>query len=96
MVTHLRYSGMAEAVASLVLLIYNPDSIWANMGGGKFSIPHTPGTSTLIVGKTRYGFKSGTRGADVSSVGYFNVKWDGGLGWGDWSGDYTPMSGFGG
>ena len=94
MVTHLRYSGMAEAVASLIFLIYNPDSIWANMGGGKVSIPHTPGNSTLIMGKSRYGFKPGTHGAAVSSVGYFPVKWDGLLGWGDTCGDYTPLSGF--
>lgn len=93
MVTHLRYSGMAEAVASLILLIYNPDSIWANMGGGKVSIPHTAGTSTLIMGKSRYGFKAGTHGAAVSSVGYFPVKWEGGVGWGDWCGDYTPLTG---
>jgi len=92
MVTHLRYSGMAEATASLVLLLYNPDSLWANMGGGKVSVPHTSGQSTIIVGKTRYGFKLGTKGAAVSSVGYFPVKWDGGIGWGDWSGDYTPLA----
>jgi replicative DNA helicase len=93
MVTHLRYSGMAEATASMVLLLYNPDSIWANMGNSKVTIPHTTGTATVILGKTRYGFRPGTKGAVVSAVGYFSVKWDGSMGWGDWSGDYTPLRG---
>lgn len=95
MVTHLRYSGMAEATASMVLLLYNPDSIWANMGSSKITIPHTTGTASIILGKTRYGFKPGTNGAKVSSVGYFSVEWDGASGWGEFSGDYTPLRGMG-
>lgn len=73
-VTHLRYSGMAEAMASLICLLYNPGNIYANSSDDG-TLPYVPDTAYIIVGKSRYGFKEGT-------IGAFRVDWDGAAGWG--------------
>lgn len=86
-VSHLRYSGMAEAVSSLVLLLWNPDNLWVDTGAGKATnpLPYIPGAAYIIVGKSRFGFKQG-------GVGAFAVPWDGELGWGSKPiGDWLPL-----
>lgn len=74
-VNHLRYSGMAEAMSALILLIYNPHNILADFGG-KSELQAVDGTGYLIVGKSRYGFKKGGPGG-------IQIGWDGEGGWGD-------------
>jgi len=87
-VSHLRYSGMAEATASTVALLYNPDNLWVDMGAGKEKnpLPFVPGQAYIILGKSRYGFKHG-------GVGAFQVDWDGALGWGQKDYGWSPLGG---
>lgn len=75
-VNHLRYSGMAEAMSALILLIYNPNNILVDNGGGKSELETIEGRGYLIEGKSRFGFKQGGPGAVM-------IEWDGGGGWGD-------------
>lgn len=75
---HLRYTGMAEALASLILLIYNRGAVFAKMDSGG-SLPNSPGKAYIIVGKSRYGHKQTKKGG----VGAIQIDWDGKKGWGD-------------
>jgi hypothetical protein len=86
--SHFRYSGLAEAMASLGLLLWNPDNLYVDMGQGKKGNPleYVEGAAYIIVGKSRFGFKEGT-------VGAFSVPWDGKLGWGDKSYGWVPLLG---
>ena len=85
-INHLRYSGMAEAMSALILLIYNPSNILISFEKDKSVLPTTPGIAYLLVGKSRFGFKEGAPGG-------IKVEWDGKLGWGDKSLGYTPLAG---
>ena len=71
----LRYSGMAEAVASLIFLIYNPNQIYSTSVKDN-SLPAIPGTGYIVVGKSRYGYREGGPGA-------IRVDFDGKLAWGN-------------
>lgn len=75
-VNHLRYSGMAEAMSALILLIYNPNNILVDNGGGKSELETIEGRGYLIEGKSRFGFKQGGPGAIM-------IEWDGAGGWGE-------------
>jgi hypothetical protein len=75
-VNHLRYSGMAEAMSALILLIYNPHNILVDTGGGKSELETIEGKGYLIEGKSRFGYKKGGPGAVM-------IEWDGLGGWGD-------------
>lgn len=88
MINHLRYSGMAEAMSSLILLLYNPEGIWVDQGQNKKQVrlPWVPGYAYLIVGKSRYGYKRG-------SVGAIRIKWNGGPGWSRDSFTWHPLMG---
>lgn len=85
---HFRYSGLAEAMAALGLLLWNPDNLYVDMGQGKKGNPldYIENAAYIIVGKSRFGFKEGT-------IGAFAVEWDGKLGWGEKSFGWVPMLG---
>jgi len=72
---HLRYSGLAEAMAALIVLVYNPKNIAINTTD-KPILPISVGKGYLIVGKSRYGFVHDSPGAVM-------VDWNGEEGWGN-------------
>ena len=74
-INHLRYSGMAEAVASLIFLIYNPNQIYATTVKDN-TLPAIPGSGYIINGKSRFGYREGGPGA-------IRVKFDGKMAWGE-------------
>lgn len=81
-VSDIRYSGMAEATAVMIVLLYNPDQLFVDMGKDKKEqkLPYVDGKAYVILGKSRYGFKMG-------GVGAFQTDWSGAGGWGrygDW------------
>ena len=80
----LRYSGMAEAVASLIFLIYNPNQIYATQIKDN-SLPAIPGTGYIIIGKSRFGYREGTPGA-------IRVEFDGKMAWGVESEGWTSLN----
>jgi replicative DNA helicase len=55
--TDIRWSGLAEASASLILLIYNPDQLFADQGrdSDKNKLRYVDGMAYLIEGKSRHG-----------------------------------------
>lgn len=73
-INHIRYSGLAEAVGALILLVYNPHTILADYGAETTKLPVVPGKGYVLVGKSRYGFKMGGPGA-------IQVDWAGETGW---------------
>lgn len=77
---HLRWSGLAEAMASLILLLYNPNRIYADQGQEKSNklVPYDD-QAYIIAGKSRYGFKGG------GGICALRIGWDDGEGtsWGD-------------
>ena len=76
-VNHIRYSGMAEACAAVILLAYNPFNILADFGK-QDTLPIIEGLAYIIVGKSKYGYRRGSPGA-------IQVEWDGAFGWGNGS-----------
>jgi hypothetical protein len=72
---HIRYSGLAEAMAAQIILIYNPKNI-AITTSTKTNLKPVDGTGYLIIGKSRYGYAHGSPGA-------VQLAWDGQGGWGD-------------
>lgn len=74
-INNLRYSGMAEAMSALILLIYNPNNILAEFAGTP-ELQAVEGRGYVIAGKSRFGFKKGGPGA-------MQVEWNGLGGWGD-------------
>jgi len=76
-VNHIRWSRMADAVARLIILIYNPNQIYVDQGQGKASsLPTTPDRGFLIIGKSSFGTAMG-------GIGAIQVAWDGKTSWGD-------------
>lgn len=73
----LRYSGLAEAMAALIVLIYNPKNTAVNVNM-KQTLVISPGKAYLIVGKSRYGYVHDGPGAVM-------VDWNGEQGWGSTS-----------
>lgn len=72
----LRYTGMAEALAALVLFLYNPTAIYD--GGMNKIVKLLPDEAAIIAAKSRFGYKKG-------APGYIVVPWTGAGGWGDQS-----------
>jgi hypothetical protein len=72
-INHLRYSGLAEAMAALIVLIYNPSNILVDTAE-KTTLDIIPGRGYLIAGKSRFGFKKGGPGAIM-------VDWEPATGW---------------
>jgi hypothetical protein len=73
-VNHIRYSGMAEAMAALIVLLYNPNNILADMKMDS-SFAAEEGRGYIIVGKSRFGF---LKGGPIA----IKTEWDGLAGWG--------------
>lgn len=84
-INHLRYSGLAEALGALVLLLYNPKQILISGGQMDEKLPLIPGRGYICVGKSRFGFKEG-------GVGAIAVEWDGQTAWGDTSFGYYLLN----
>jgi hypothetical protein len=87
-INHIRYSGMAEAMASLILLLYNPNQILADIKQQDAStnmLPAVEGRGYILIGKSRFGFLKGGPGA-------IQVEWDGKDGWGDQFYGYTFLT----
>jgi len=84
-IQNIRWSGLAEAMAALILLIYNPNQIFgAPPSKGQSLIAH-PGRGYVIVGKSRFGYKQG-------GVGAIDLEWDGKLSWGNEAVGWMPLS----
>jgi len=84
-VSHLRGSRLIEALAAMVILLYNPSQIDIEQKDKLLdNLPHDMGC--FILGKSRYGFKHGSTGA-------VPVEWDGEKGWGEKYGDYIRLFG---
>ena len=66
---NLRYSGLAEAMGALILLLYNPGQTWSKLGEDP-RLPIHAGCGYIIVGKSRFGYREGGLGA-------IEVEWDG-------------------
>lgn len=73
-INHIRYSSMAEMMASLIMLLYNPNAIVADRSADTM-LPPEEGRGYLIEGKSRFGFKKGSPIA-------IKLEWDGKDGWG--------------
>jgi replicative DNA helicase len=84
-INHLRYSGLAEAMAGLILLIYNPHNIFVEWKDQQL-LPIVGGTGYIIEGKSRYGYLHGGPGA-------VQVDWDGEAGWGKVSRGWFNLGG---
>jgi hypothetical protein len=76
-VNHIRYSRLAEAMAYMIVLIYNPDGIFVDMGKDNKAnkLPYIEGSSYLIMGASRGGYKSG--------IGAIRFGFTGERGWED-------------
>lgn len=89
-VNNLRGSRLIEALATGVLLLYNPDQIDIDQGQSKLdnSLPWMEDTAYIIQGKSRFGYRQGSTGA-------IRVKWDkkhGGR-WDDSTWEWIPLAG---
>lgn len=73
---HLRYSGLAEATARLILMVFNPNVVMTNLNKEKLPLQIVPGRGYILVGKSNFGFKQGAPGAIM-------VDFDGATGWGE-------------
>lgn len=74
-INHIRYSGLAEAMAAMILLVYNPHNIFVDSKSNSV-LPSVPGCGYVIIGKSRYGYVHGGPGA-------VQIGWDGLGGWDD-------------
>lgn len=79
-VNHLRWSRLAEALSDLILLIYNPDQLWADVGSDT-RLSAVEGAGYIIVGKSKFGLN--TEEENVYGIGAIQVAWDGKASWGD-------------
>jgi SepF-like predicted cell division protein (DUF552 family) len=82
---HIRWSGLAESMAAMIMLLYNPGLTWTDYGKGNAALPIVKNTGYIIGGKSRYGFAEGNMGA-------IHLPWDGAAAWGDESLDYKFLS----
>ena len=75
----IRWSGLAESLASLVILIYNPNATYAASGKQTNTLPIFPGKAYLLAGKSRYGTveQAGGGGGPIA----VSVGWDGKSAW---------------
>jgi len=60
----IRWSGLAEALAAIILLVHNPSSLtFIDVGKGESRLRPKPNIGYVIVGKSRFGFLKGHMGA---------------------------------
>lgn len=83
-ITNLRYSGLAEAMGALIIMLYNPGQTWTKMGTDE-RLPVHEGRGYIIFGKSRFGFREG-------NVGAVEVEWDGLHSWGETEFGYRSLS----
>lgn len=81
---HIRYSGMAEILSSLIFLLYNPSAIVADHKADAI-LPYAEDKGYIIVGKSRFGYKEKKPGA-------IQVDWSGDKGWGLMGYHYYPVN----
>lgn len=84
-INQIRWSGLAEAMAALILLIYNPNQIFGTPPSKNQSLTAHPGRGYVIVGKSRFGFKQG-------GVGAIDLEWDGRYAWADEAMGWMPLT----
>ncbi len=82
---HLRWSGLAEALGALVLLIYNPNQIFGSPPSKNQSLQAHPGRGYIIEAKSRFGYKQG-------GVGAVDLEWDGKYAWGNEALGWFPLT----
>lgn len=75
-----RNSGMAEILASLALLIYNPNQIFLGSDTEESVLPAVQGAAYLIAAKSRYGFGAGS--IRHRGPGAIQIAFDGKSSWG--------------
>ncbi len=80
---HIRYSGMAEILSSLIFLLYNPSVIVADHAADEI-LPFLEDRGYIIIGKSRFGFK-------MKKPGAIQTEWSGEKGWGDVGFHYFPI-----
>lgn len=83
---HIRYSGLAEATARMVLLLFNPVSSMIAFDQEKIPLQVVPGRAYILVAKSNFGFKE-------DGPGGIMVDFDGKTGWGSKSYGYFPIVG---
>lgn len=74
-INHIRYSGMAEMMSALILILYNPSATVADTQASSI-LPYYTDKGYIIVGKSRFGFRMGKPGA-------IQVGFEGETGWGE-------------
>jgi replicative DNA helicase len=82
-INHIRYSGMAEMMSALIMLLYNPSSTVADVQANSI-LPFYPDKGYIIVGKSRFGFLMGKPGA-------VQVEFKGETGWGNFGFGYWDV-----
>ena len=81
----LRWSRMAEALSTVVLMLYNPNQIMSDASSR--ALPYKDGTAWVVMGKSRYGCRHETLGA--FRVGFKGAKaWDNKS---DFEDDWVPI-----
>jgi replicative DNA helicase len=75
-INNIRWSGMAEACAGLIALLFAPQLTYGITAKKDSELPIVQGRSWIIMAKSRFGFK-------MNSVGAVSVPWNGTTGWGD-------------
>ena len=89
---NIRYSGLAEAMGALILMLYNPGQTWSKVGTDE-RLPLSKGKGYIIVGKSRFGY-SGPHGNEYeqTGTGAIQVEWDGLTAWGESSYGWFPLA----
>lgn len=82
---HIRYTGLAEATARLILLLFNPDVVMVEMDRDKIPLDIIEGRAYILVGKSNFGYKE-------KGPGGIMVDWDGEKGIGNKSYGYYRAS----
>jgi hypothetical protein len=80
---------MADALSALILLIYNPNRIFVDLGTDA-RLPVLDGRGYLIVGKSRFGL------AHEEGLGAVQIEWDGKAAWGNESLGWFLLEGYSG
>lgn len=73
---HIRWSGLAEAMGAMILLVYNPNQIFGSPAKRDTSLPPLEGRGYIIQAKSRFGYKQKT-------VGAIQIEWLNERGWAD-------------
>jgi len=77
-ISNLRYTGMAEALASMILLLYNPKATRGGSDSSGVLPPPKLGHAYIILGKSRFGHLWNQKTNGTLAV---SIPWDGKKGW---------------